>query len=383
MHGTIESDFKVELRSIGEIAAFEDALHALADRALEPNVFYEPAFASAATPVFGRDILVGLVWRSGMPARLVGFFPFRIERHRYGLTWPVLTGWTHPYAPLGTPLVDRNLGEAAIGAWLDHISANPALPKRLLMPLLPARSIIADAFDAALKRRDSRSALFARHQRALLAPAGDRARYLERAMVRKRRKERRRQRNRLADIGTIASTVATTPPAITAALVEFLALEAGGWKGRAGTAVRDNDDIKTFVERAVTALAAEDKASVARLDVGARTVAAIVTLRSGDTAWCWKIAYDESYSRLSPGVQLLLDVTGTLLDDPRVARSDSCATANHPMIDHIWRERLELADRLIAIGPVSPLGFRVACLLEGVRGAAVAAARRLRDLLHR
>ena len=39
-----------------------------------------------------------------------------------------------------------------------------------------------------------------------------------------------------------------------------------------------------------------------------------MTLRSGDTAWCWKIAYDEAFGRFSPGVQLLLDVTQGLLD---------------------------------------------------------------------
>ncbi|MGH6767702.1 MAG: GNAT family N-acetyltransferase [Xanthobacteraceae bacterium] len=381
MHGTIESDFQVELRSLGEIATFATALRTLADRALEPNVFYEPAFLAAAAPVFGRDARAGLVWKGGTPGRLIGFFPVRIERNRYGLRMPVLTGWVHPYAPLGTPLVDRELGEAAIDAWLDHIATDSALPKRLLLPLLPTRGAVADTFDAVLRRRGARSALFARHQRAMLAPDGDRERYLERAMVRKRRKERRRQRNRLADMGAIASTIATEPPALTAALGEFLTLEARGWKGRAGTAARDNQNIQAFVERAVTALAAEGKAGVARLAVDTRVVAAIVTLRSGDTAWCWKIAYDERYSRLSPGVQLLLDVTRTLLDDPRVAKADSCATADHPMIDHIWRERLALADRLICVAPGGRFGF--VCALEAIRSTALAAARRMRDLLRR
>ena len=79
--------------------------------ALEPNVFYEPAFARAAAPVFGRDAGAGLVWSRTMPPRLLGFFPARIERRRYGVPLPVLTGWTHPFAPLGTPLVDREIDE--------------------------------------------------------------------------------------------------------------------------------------------------------------------------------------------------------------------------------------------------------------------------------
>jgi hypothetical protein len=119
------------------------------------------------------------------------------------------------------------------------------------------------------------------------------------------------------------------------------------------------------------------------LFAGEKPIAALVTLRSGSTAWCWKIAYDEGFARFSPGVQLLLDVTQSLLEDPGVARGDSCATAGHPMIDHIWRERLALADRLVALGPQRPFGFAAACTLERTRRAAIAGLKRVRDLARR
>jgi len=64
-------------------------------------------------------------------------------------------------------------------------------------------------------------------------------------------------------------------------------------------------------------------------------------------------------------------------DDPAVARADSCATADHPMIDHLWRERLALCDRLIAVRP-SPFPFALACRLEQASRAAVTAAKALR-----
>ena len=120
MHGTIESVFRVEWRPLAELAPIAEEWRALAARALEPNVFYEPAFALAAAPVFGRDVGAGLVWSAAYARRLVGVFPARIERRRYGIALPVLVGWTHPYAPLGTPLVDRDAGAAVIAAWLDH-----------------------------------------------------------------------------------------------------------------------------------------------------------------------------------------------------------------------------------------------------------------------
>ena len=63
--------------------------------------------ALAAAPVFGADAGAMLVWST--TGRLLGLFPARIERGRGPLARMV--GWTHPFAPLGTPLVDRDHAE--------------------------------------------------------------------------------------------------------------------------------------------------------------------------------------------------------------------------------------------------------------------------------
>jgi CelD/BcsL family acetyltransferase involved in cellulose biosynthesis len=381
VHGVIDSSFRVEWRPLSGLADIAAQWQSLAARALEPNVFLEPAFARAAAPVFGRDVGAGLVWSRASPARLMGFFPARVERRRYGIALPVLVGWTHPYAPLGTPLVDRDAGTAAICAWLDHLASRADLPHVLLMPFLPVAGPVAEAFAAALAQRGGGSITLATHERALLAPAGAREHYLDLAIGTKKRKELRRQRKRLAEAGTLVSDTASAPAAVSAALRDFLALEAAGWKGRAGTAARADDRIRAFMEEAVAGLGGTGKARVSRLIAGGAPIAALVTLQSGATAWCWKIAYDETFARFSPGVQLLLDATQALLDDPNVARADSCATAGHPMIDHVWRERLGLADRLVRLGPQQGLAFSRACRLERARRAAIAGLKRARDVV--
>jgi Acetyltransferase (GNAT) domain len=383
VHGTIETIFRVEWRPIIELQSRILEWRMLAQRTAEPNVFYEPSFALAAADVFGRNVHAGLVWSRTAPERLLGVFPARIERRRYGFPLPVLVGWTHPYAPLGLPLVDPGCSEAVIDAWFEHVESDVRLPKLMLLPYLPAEGRVAAAIDAVIARRNGRSAYYAPHARALLAPCGERASYLERAIDRKKRKELRRQRNRLADRGSVSTHVASSPSAVASALDAFFALEARGWKGRGGTAARSDRHVAQFVETAVAALAAEGKAQVVRLCLDEEAIAGLVTLRSGGNAWCWKIAYDEQYARASPGVQILLDATESLLGDPCIARSDSCATPDHPMIDHIWRERLSLVDRLISPGPGSALTFRFACELERARRAALQIAKATRDFARR
>jgi Acetyltransferase (GNAT) domain len=366
VHGTIESTLEVEWRPLAELASIASDWRALAARALVPNVFYEPAFALAAQPVFGRDVGATLVWSRGATRRLLGLFPSRTERYRYGLPWSI---------------VDREAAETVLGSWLEHIANHQ--PRLLLLPMFPQDGVLANAFDAALARRGGASIAFAAHERALLSPAGGRADYIERALPHKKLKELGRQLRRLGDDGAVAWNTARDRAAIETALADFLALEEAGWKGRAGTAAARNPSLRAFLEAAVAALAHEGKAEIIRLMLAERAIAVLIVLRSGDTAWCWKIAYDEQHARASPGVQLILEATKTLLAEPGLAQVDSCAAPDHPMIDHIWRERLPLADRLVQPGPHGGAAFAFTRALEAARTVTIAAARHARDLLRR
>ena len=142
-----------------------------------------------------------------------------------------------------------------------------------------------------------------------------------------------------------------------------------------------HDDIRGFISAAVGGLAAEGKVAVNRIFIDGRAIAVTITLRSADTAWFWKIVYDENFARYSPGVVLTLAVTEDLVEDTSLVRTDSCATANHPMIDHIWRERLALCDRLIAVRP--QISFTSVRRLEMLRNTAIAAAKAVRSQMHR
>ncbi|HXW30052.1 MAG TPA: hypothetical protein VEK55_11885, partial [Xanthobacteraceae bacterium] len=178
------------------LAALEPDRHAwrrLSERAAEPNVFYDPAFALAAAPALGAQVQAALLWSRTRPRQLLGFFPIRCER-RYGPLWPVAAGWTHPFAPLGTPLVDRDRADQVIDAFLESFTAGGRPAPLLLWPFIPEHGPFAAALERVLARRGCRSARFGDHRRAALAPGPERADYLTRALSRKRRKELARLR---------------------------------------------------------------------------------------------------------------------------------------------------------------------------------------------
>jgi len=346
----------------------------LCGRAAEPNVFYDPAFALAAAPVFGNPGAV-LVWSK--TGRLIGLFPARVER-RYGVT-ATLTGWTHAYAPFGAPLVDRDEAEAAIVAFLDHVEASEKLPKLVMLPFVAMNGAFATALAKVLLRHGGAMEVYNAHERALLAPADERLAYLDRALTHKKLKELRRQRRRLLDKGQLKTVVACTPDEIPRALHDHLALEASGWKGRRGSAAGQDGALRGFMEQALGALAADGNVRIARLMQNNHALASTITLQSGTSAWFWKIAYDEDFARHSPGVQATLDLTEHLLGQPDILRVDSCATAGHPMIDHLWRERLPLGDLLVAPSRAALSQFRIARHLETLRRALETTAKAVRS----
>ncbi len=298
------NSFAVEWRWLADLVPVADDWRDLAARALEPNVFYEPAFALAAGAVFGRDVGAVLVWSGTQPRKLLGFFPARVVRRRYGLPLPVLEAWTHPYAPLGTPLVEREAAEPVIAAWLAHLAGDLALPGLVLLPLIAEDGPFATALGAMLRRLQMPFADFARHSRPLLVPGDDRAAYLEQAISAHRHRELRRSVRRLADLGALLFTASTEPQAVGREIEDFFALEASGWKGDVGTAAADNDEVRSFMKIAIQALGAEGKVAINRILIDGRAIAATITLRSGDGAWYWKTAYDETLARYAPGVLL-------------------------------------------------------------------------------
>jgi CelD/BcsL family acetyltransferase involved in cellulose biosynthesis len=374
-----EQNLVIERRPLAALADIAGPWRRLAQHAAEPNVFYTPDFALGAAPALGRDVEAVLVWSA--EGQLLGLLPFRRSSRRYGMKLPLLVGWTHPFAPLGTPLVDRDATAEVAAAFFGHIGGDAALPKLLLLPLLPDAGTVARALRTASEKRGGAQAEFGAHRRAALDLAAGRPRDLDEVIGAKRMREARRLRRRLGEAGRVEFAVACSASDVAQALQRFLALESQGWKGAAGTALVQSAAHRGFAEIALDALARRGEATIAELRLDERVVASTIMLRSGDRAWSWKIAYDEGMARFSPGLQAMTEVTAALVADETIKFADSCAVPDHPLMDHLWHDRLAMADVMIALR--SDAGFALACRLETMRRDVTAAARRMRDVLRR
>lgn len=173
--------------------------------------------------------------------------------------------------------------------------------------------------------------------------------YLEASLSGKKRKELRRQANRLADEGEVALTRQTDGEGIADWCDAFLALEARGWKGEAGSALASTEGTARLFRESLDGAAARGRLERLTLTLDGRPLAMLATFLTPPGAYSYKTAFDEDFARFSPGVLLQRENLG-MLERPDIAWSDSCASADHPMIDHLWRERRGIGRLSIAIG---------------------------------
>ena len=341
----------------------------LLQRLIEPNVFLDPCFVLPAVQHFAmaRRPAFVLVWdeSEGERHKLIGLCPVMLPRPHFGGT--TATAWLHEHASVGMPLIDRAQAIETLDLIVDWLGREHPHLTGLMIPklrregpmlaLLRARAIMSG--------RDIR--LFGEHERAMLPGGGPGRQAEENVFSPKKLKELRRQRRRLADTGKLVYSSARTPAEVREATERFLALEAAGWKGRRGTALLSDPGLTTFT-RAMTRLLARDGiCRIDTLEVDGKAVGMGIVLHSGGYGYLWKIAYDEAFRAASPGVQFVLDLTKAQLEKEGVAFTDSCAIPDHPMIDHVWRERLAIADALVSIRPAASRRFALSAAGETAR----------------
>jgi hypothetical protein len=334
-------------------AIAREAWSALAERAIEPNGYYLPAWELAVNSFArgrtGVDALSAWTYAASAPdvgARLIGLLPVVSLWRACRIALPALVS-ASPYGTLCTPLIDRELAGDAVRALMQKARAAGA--HALLLRDVSLNGAAMKSFAHVLRQDGLHPLILQSHLRACLDARREADDLLLEALGGKKLKELRRQRNRLAEHGEVHFEVARTPEAIERAIEVFLALEASGWKGERGTALRQNEGDAAFIRRATRGLAESGQCEIVTLRTGETPVAAAIVLRHLDRAFYFKLGIDERFSKFSPGVQLTLDLTRHLCADAVLVTADSTASPHHPMIDPIWRSRLRIGDVLIPL----------------------------------
>ncbi len=279
---------------------------------------------------------------------------------------PMLRTWNAPLMFSGTPLIDAGAAHEAIFGMLSAARRGHGVGA-VLFRRTEADTPLSAAFDSLARDAALPIARFDKRECAALEVTSSFEEWFEKSFPRKRRKEYRRLRSRLAETGHLVSETLQPSDCLDSWIEDFLALEQSGWKGRRGTAIGCDAPSARFLKDALADLACRGELLFWRLSLDNSPIAMLFALVGQERAWLVKMAYDEDYARYSPGVLITLDATQSLIERGDVRFVDSCAVPNHPMIDHIWHDRLPVEDVLIATPGTSLATFRLIASAEQAR----------------
>lgn len=341
----------------------------LATRVIEPNGYYLPEWVMAAN---GDDASPRALTAHDSAGRLIGLLPVISCWRAFRLPLPALVS-ADPFRSLDTPLLDRDAANDAAAKIIAQARAAGA--RALVLRDVAREGEAVTAFARVLAAEGLNPRLINGWTRAGLDATRDGETLLRQDLDTKKLKNLRRLERRLGEHGEVRFTVADTADEAARAFDVFLALEDSGWKGRRGSSLKRQPELAARLRSAAVALASRGQCDVITLSAGVTPVAAGIVLRHADRAYFFKLGIDESFARCSPGVLLTMALTRHLCADPEIRFADSTASAQHPMIDPLWRGRFAVGDLVLPLRKRDPLFAPIV--------AALSARDRLRHLAKR
>jgi hypothetical protein len=324
------------------------------DYCIEPNVFFSPRFCVPAMPRLDeRQVRLMVLQDSDDQSSETRFLmPFTVEKPGFAIGPDLVRAWANPYGPLGTPIVERREAMQVIEDIFGTLSLpTVALPKIIAFPDVMVNSPVVSLLRSVALANGLPVASTRPVKRPVLNATVDADVFFKENMGSHHRRDFGRLWRKLEAQGDFAFEIARNPTDIRRGMEEFLLLENAGWKGKQRTSLASDRLRAAFAREAVNSLAEVDKCRIYMLKLDNRVIASLIVFVENGTAWTWKIAYDETMRAFSPGKLLMVRTTETLLDDPNVTFADSCASEDHPMMSHLWRDEAEMVTLVIGVDP--------------------------------
>lgn len=356
---------------------FSDALGVewteLEAQSTEPNPFFCQWALLPALRLLPDESVHLIEIRSAI-GQLDGLMPLVVDSHYRGTPLPVLAVWRHLHCFLASPLLRAGAEAPALRALLAW--AAERCRTVLSLPLQRLDGALYAALEGVTNASGCPFQIVEDYERPILYRPDDPERYLDEVLSSKDHRELRRKLGLLRKEGALEYEVLQRSEDVSPWLSEFLALEASGWKGEEGTALANDAMHRAMFEQIVRGAHRTHQVRMQRLRVGSKSVAMRVEFISGGEAALFKVAYDESMRRYSPGMVLEVERIRHLHLDPDVTMIDSCTMPGNEVLERLWRGRRRVGAIEIALPTTTSRG--VATLMRYSRVAKRSVASHLR-----
>ncbi|HEY5025200.1 MAG TPA: GNAT family N-acetyltransferase [Acidimicrobiales bacterium] len=336
----------------GISAADERAWRALAARAMEPNPYFEPDFLMLCAKHFQGYADTTLVVAEEQGS-FVGVLPIvRFDRPNLPPRHVAsMIGAPTAVRSLGTPLIDGDCGDAAMGALLDALAGaaeKSGWPGIVSVDRMGNDGPLIESLHRMCEKRGFPVFTKEAWDRGVVRRGGKWERPLRKTRERQIAQKRRAM---MRDSGKEVTLVdRTLDPSV---VDDFLVMEMTGWKGREGGLAFAKDEHKVaWLHEWHQRWAPTGRLTVLSLQLEEIPVAIEFFVRAGDGIFCFRGAYDDSYSKYGPGLMVFADCMAYLLEHTDAGWMDSATDKDNAFLLEILPERRNLSVLYIGVGGI-------------------------------
>jgi hypothetical protein len=355
-------DFRYVVEVVRDADGLEERFEELQDlswHAAEVNASYDPWALIPALRHFGdsAEVVTVLVCRVGRHRtnntemrQLCGVFP--MERRRPIRFIPALINefWCYQDSVMCTPVLRENHTVPVVRALFDWLGRDPGGSVLLSMRRIRGDGPFADALAEVTYERGLATHVNHGLCRAVAVARDDPESYLRQAFSGRHLKEFRRKQRVLSQRGTLEWRSLARDDDVEAWLDMFVALEARGWKTAAGCAMALHADREANFRDVARRAFDADRLEIVGLFLDGQPLAMKCNLLSGRGAFAWKIAFNEDYSKFSPGMLLELHYLRMMHAEGRVDWMDFATYSDHEMSNRIALGRQRIITEVASSG---------------------------------
>ncbi len=335
------SHWQLRLHPLEYKRSLNPDLTGLLSSSLATNPFYDPAILAASRLRITQNQIHQLIlWEKVGEQSLPRLQVPLVEDH--GSLWQqtILRSFTHPYAPLGNPLIGEDsenplmVGEITSRlVQLLGMAFDTGFPP-VVLDYLDKASPLAVALSGIDERSPVSTSVAEMGERASIQMENDKIPDLP--INKKRLREYARLEKKLGAIGAVSHEKATETFEILLRLEEYLLMETRGWKGRRGTSIHAIKRDAAFARQSVMDLAREERCEIFTLRVNDVAIASTILFIMNGHYFPWKICFNESFARYSPGTQLMLKLTADITSRKDFRHADSLAHFGRSWMSALW-----------------------------------------------
>lgn len=321
----------------------------LVDSAIAKSVALEPNYLLPAIKhLAGPDVRVLAVeLNCGGESLLVGLVPV-VEKPIYRLPFKSVGIWKHAQSFDATPLLHK---DHAVGAW--KAICETVLSSGYTLFSLDTVSAAAP-FDAVLQEVELSEGQF-RFQRdsfdrAAFSPCSSSEAYVEQFVTKKTLSNTRRLMRSLEKLGEVTWETSTPESDYEFLAKRFLSIEASGWKGKKGTALASKPSTREFFLSMIEKSSRLGKVRFLTLLLDKKPIAMICNTQSDKFVYSYKTAFDESYAKYSPGIQVEIKNLENFHRDG-IQASDTCCAPDNQAMNRIYGQRASFQNLVVSLKP--------------------------------